>query len=82
MSNLSAFIFSVEKESGALEMLSCNDKVPLWRVVALFVACLTVYMYLYTNVFDGMRNTSIYNVVEGDLQVKDTGIHRIQKHYH
>ncbi|KAL4234707.1 hypothetical protein ACF0H5_006349 [Mactra antiquata] len=49
-------------------MSACQEKVPIWRIVLLFIACLSVYMYLYTNAFDNMRTSSVYRVVEGDLQ--------------
>lgn len=49
-------------------MSECNEKVPLWRVVLLMVVCLAVYLYLYTNAFDGMQSSSVFRVVEGDLK--------------
>ncbi|XP_045192229.2 uncharacterized protein LOC123548760 isoform X2 [Mercenaria mercenaria] len=49
-------------------MSECNDKVPIWRVVLLFIVCLSVYLYLYSNAFDGMQNSAVFRVAEGDLQ--------------
>lgn len=49
-------------------MSECNEKVPIWRIVLLFIVCLSVYLYLYTNAFDGMNTSSVFRVVEGDLQ--------------
>lgn len=49
-------------------MSACNEKVPIWRVVVLFIMCLAIYLYLYTNAFDGMKTSSVFRVVEGDLQ--------------
>ncbi|XP_052817697.1 uncharacterized protein LOC128243790 isoform X2 [Mya arenaria] len=49
-------------------MSACKEKVPIWRVVILFLACLSIYLYLYTNAFDGMKSSAVYRVVEGDLQ--------------
>ena len=49
-------------------MSRCNEKIPLWRVLVIFLACCLVYFYLYTNVFDGIKVSGVYRVVEGDLQ--------------
>ena len=49
-------------------MSKCNEKIPLWRVLIIFLGCCVIYIYLYTNVFDGLKVSGVYRVVEGDLQ--------------
>ncbi|XP_052230680.1 uncharacterized protein LOC127844473 isoform X2 [Dreissena polymorpha] len=52
-------------------MSACNDKSSVWRILLLILASLSVYFYLYSNTFDGLRairGNSVYKVVEGDLQ--------------
>ena len=34
----------------------------------ILLACCLIYLYLYTNVLDGIKTSGIYRVVEGDLQ--------------
>ena len=49
-------------------MSKCNENIPLWRVLVILMACCLMYFYLYTNVFDGIKTSGVYRVVEGDLQ--------------
>ena len=50
-------------------MSKCNEKIPLWRVLLLFLICVLVhYLYLYSHVFEGAQTTSVYRVVESDVK--------------
>jgi len=68
--HLFPFVLCVVERWPPGRMSACNEKVPVWRVLLLLVTCLSIYLYLYTNAFDGLATTSVYRVVEGDLQVR------------
>ncbi|XP_052807398.1 uncharacterized protein LOC128236529 [Mya arenaria] len=49
-------------------MSVCNSKGPIRRVVFLFLACLSVYIYLFTSTFGGIKSSAVFKVVDVNLQ--------------
>ena len=50
-------------------MSKCNEKIPIWKVLLVFLVCIIIhYLYLYSHVFDGPQTISVYRVVESDVK--------------
>ncbi|XP_052807809.1 uncharacterized protein LOC128236752 [Mya arenaria] len=49
-------------------MSVCNSKGPIRRVAFLFLACLSVYIYLFTSTFGGIKSSAVFKVVDVNLQ--------------